>query len=167
MVLIAPCIPNLEILTAVVVGKRPAENSTRPPQEMNQPSKKRRAVQGAQKSTGGRKKRKVLADEPHHASSGELEHSSNFLAFVKTCMRTAEVGHDGEILLQVERLTDVKRDTEGQMMVKTHLAPIWVSIQDLRGQESYEAARGLVVRKFGEDVWADTKKKGWVQWGHL
>ena len=155
-----PCIPYLEILTAVVVGKRPAENSARPPQGIYQPSKKRglRAVRSVQRSTGGRKKRKVLTEEPHHASSGELEHSSNFLAFVKTCRKTAGTGHNCEVLLQVGRLTDVKRDTEGQMTVKIHLAPIWVPIQDLRGQESHEAAKRLVVRKFGEDVWADLKE---------
>lgn len=154
MVRITPCIPNPKILTAVVVGKRPAEYSARPPQKMTQRSKKRgsRAVQSAQRSTGGPKKRKVLADEPHPASLGEPERSSTFLALIKTCRKTAGIDYNGEILLHVDRLTDVKRDTEGQMTVKTHLAPIWVPIQKLRGQESSEAARDLVVQKSSEDV---------------
>lgn len=118
------------------------------------------AKPSAQKSIDGRKKRKMASDEPDHATSGEPERPSTFLALIKTWRKTAGRRRPGEIYFQVDRLTDVKRDAKGHIKIKTHWAPIWMPIQNLRGEESYEAARELVVQKFGEDEWAKSSE-GW------
>ncbi|OAQ60158.1 hypothetical protein VFPPC_10592 [Pochonia chlamydosporia 170] len=99
-------------------------------------------------------------DEPDHIRSKDAERPSTFLASIKTWRKTAGTHHPGEAYFRVERLTDVKQDAKGHIKIKTHWTPIWVPIQDLRGQESYEAARELIVQKFGEDVWTKTSE-GW------
>lgn len=119
-----------------------------------------RAKQIASQSGTEKRQRKRPREEHDDASAGEPERPSSFLASVRAWQKGEGKHPLNEFYFQVARLSDARQGKSGGIEIKTHWVPIWVPIENLRGEESYDEAKELVVGKFGEDVWTEASD-GW------
>ncbi|KID93483.1 hypothetical protein MAJ_10554, partial [Metarhizium majus ARSEF 297] len=158
---------QLHTLTAIDAVSQGSRNAAQMPRETNGGSnlgkRKFSAKHDESQRSDAARKLKARREEPKESNRGNSEGQeapSTFIASIRTWSKTAGKRHPSNIYFQVEGFADVKRDEGGNIKIKVNWVPIWVPIQDLRGEESYDAARELVVGKFGEDAWTSTSD-GW------
>ncbi|KAK2609301.1 hypothetical protein QQS21_002082 [Conoideocrella luteorostrata] len=105
-------------------------------------------------------KRKVPPQTFSQEGSREPENSSSFLASIRTWRQNGGKRRRHETYFQLDELKDVRRDKKGKIQFLAMWKPIWVSLNDLRGDQALEAARELIVNNYGESVWIEVSD-GW------